>query len=261
MTKTTLFIGDTHLQFGLIESFIKETVKNEKVEQIVFVGDYLDQWNCDTNGQLYINELKLVLNFKQEMTQQNIDVIFLVGNHDVPHLTQQYEYYSCKQVNCLNQIYNLLNELQPQIAFKVTDDVIASHAGYINNNDMKDSHFKRWSFDLFEEYSYLQNKVGQSRGGIYVYGGVLWMDLQDLVNIDTNFKQIVGHTPVQKIDITNNTIGIDTFSLTSNYQTIGDGSLLLYKDDHFKVIENKEWATPEMELKRFLYFENSKNER
>lgn len=76
MTKTTLFVGDTHLQFGLIESFIKETVKNENMEQIVFVGDYLDQWNCDMNGQLYINELQRLINFKNEMNHQNIDVIF-----------------------------------------------------------------------------------------------------------------------------------------------------------------------------------------
>lgn len=87
------------------------------------------------------------------------------------------------------------------------------------------------------------------------------MDLQDLVKIDMNFKQIVGHTPVQTIDVTNKTIGIDTLSLTSNYQTIGDGSLLIYKDDHFKVIGNKDWQTPELELKRFLYFEDHKNER
>ena len=155
----------------------------------------------------------------------------------------------------------MLNELQPQIAFKVTDNFIASHAGYIDDFDMKEHHFKPWSFDLVDDYIYLQNKVGQSRGGVYVYGGVLWMDLHDLHNIDTSFKQIVGHTPVQTIDVTNKTIGIDTFSLASNYMTIGDGSLLLFKDDHFKVIENKEWTTPEMELKRFLYFENSKNER
>ena len=257
MTKTTLFVGDTHLQFGLIESFIKETVKSENVEQIVFVGDYLDQWNCDMNGQLYINELKLLLDFKTDMNNKGIDVIFLVGNHDVPYLTQQYEYYSCKQANCLNKIYNLLTALQPQIAFKVTDNLIASHAGYIDDFDMKDDHFKPWSFDLIDEYLYLQNKVGQSRGGIYVYGGVLWIDLQDLLKIDTNFKQIVGHTPVQKIDVTNKTIGIDTFSLTSSYQPIGDGSLLIYKDEHFKVIKNKDWQTPELELKRFLYFEDN----
>ena len=257
MTKTTLFVGDTHLQFGLIESFIKETVKSENVEQIVFVGDYLDQWNCDTNGQLYINELRRLLDFKNEMNSQNIDVIFLVGNHDVPYLTQQYEYYSCKQVNCLNKIYNLLTALQPQIAFKVTDNLIASHAGYIDEVDMKDCHFESWSIDLIDEYLYLQNKVGQSRGGYYTYGGVLWMDLQDLLALDTNFQQVVGHTPVKEIDVTNKTIGIDTFSLTSSYQPIGDGSLLVYKDEHFKVIANKDWQTPEIELKRFLYFENN----
>lgn len=257
MTKTTLFIGDTHLQFGLIELFIKETVTNEKVEQIVFVGDYLDQWNCDTNGQLYINELQRLIDFKNEMNSQNIDVIFLVGNHDVPYLTQQYEYYSCKQVNCLNKIYNLLTALEPQIAFKVTDNLIASHAGYIDNVDIKESHFEPWSIDLIDEYLYLQNKVGQSRGGYYTYGGVLWIDLYDLLQLETPFQQVVGHTPVKEIDVTNKTIGIDTFSLTSFYQPIGDGSLLLYKDEHFKVIENEDWQTSELELKRFLYFEDN----
>ena len=254
MTKTSLFVGDTHLQFNLIESFIKTVIEQENIERIVFMSDYLDQWSCDENGDLYIHELQLLIDFNQEMSDKGIDVIFLVGNHDVPYLTQQYEYYSCKQVNCLNKIYNLLTSLQPQIAFKVTDNVIVSHAGYINEVDMKDNHFKPWSFDLIEEYTYLQNKVGQSRGGVYFYGGVLWMDLQDLLAIDTNFKQIVGHTPVQTIDVTNKIIGIDTFSLTSSYNEIGDGSVLVYKDNEFKVIKNETWQTPETRLERLVYF-------
>ena len=256
MIKTTLFVGDTHLQFKLIKPFIKDIIQKENVEQIIFLGDYLDQWNCDSNGQLYVNELQLLIDFKKEMTDKRIDTIFLIGNHDVPYLTQQYEYYSCKQSNYLNKIYNLLNELQPQIAFKVTDNIIASHAGYINEHDMKDIHFKPWSFDLIDEYSYLQNKVGQSRGGYYFYGGVLWIDLQDLLKIDTGFKQIVGHTPVTSIDLTNKTIGIDTFSLTSDYQPIGDGSVLLYKNGQFNVLNNKKWQNNENELERLIYFTN-----
>lgn len=193
--------------------------------------------------------------FKQEMTDKGIDVIFLVGNHDVPYLTQQYEYYSCKQVNCLNKIYNLLNELQPQIAFKVTDNVIASHAGYIGEVDMKECHFEPWSIDFIDEYEDLQNGVGKSRGGVYTYGSVLWADLTEVTILSfLDQIQVVGHTPVKKINTTKNVIGVDTFSITSDYDEIDDGSLLVYKDNEFKVIKNETWQTPETRLERLIYF-------
>ena len=108
--------------------------------------------------------------------------------------------------------------------------------------------------DLIEEYDDLQNQVGQSRGGYYIQGSVLWADLDDVISSGLILTQIVGHTPIKTIDTTKNVIGVDTFSITSKYNEIGDGSVLVYKDNNFKVIKNKTWQSPETGLERLVYF-------
>lgn len=51
-----------------------------------------------------------------------------------------------------------------------------------------------------------------------------------------------------------NCICVDTFSINQFYNPIGDGSMLLYKDDKFEVIENPEWQSDEFALKRLVHF-------
>lgn len=82
----TFVIGDLHLQAKEIIPLIKPLIQIHSVEHIIFVGDYVDQWNQTGNDSRYISELNTLIEFKNWCSNMNIETTFLLGNHDVPYL-------------------------------------------------------------------------------------------------------------------------------------------------------------------------------
>ena len=95
MTKTTLFIGDLHLQASLILPLVEKNIEKYNVERVIFMGDYVDQWNqCDNSG-LYLKELTLLNEFREKLIKESkVEPVFLIGNHDMSYLIEIPEYYS-----------------------------------------------------------------------------------------------------------------------------------------------------------------------
>lgn len=267
MSKTTLFVGDLHLQGSLILPLIEKAIEEHNVERVIFMGDYVDQWNQGDNSELYLKELTLLTEFREKLIKENkIEPVFLIGNHDMPYLISIPEYYSVYDRQTFSEVHDLLLRLQPQIAYEVDEDFVASHAGYVGESirEIPDWHFKPWLYGYIDESIKLQKQVGMSRGGLGTYGSVLWADFNDFERGSLKIeRQIVGHTPQKTITNVRyanglndnvNCICVDTFSLNQFYNPIGDGSMLLYKDGNFEVIENPEWQTAELGLKRLLHF-------
>lgn len=263
MSKTTLFVGDLHLQASLILPLVEKNIEKYNVERVIFMGDYVDQWNQNDNDQLYIDELTLLNKFRKKLIKEGkVEPVFLIGNHDMPYLIGIPEYYSVYNRQVFDKVHDLLLRLQPQIAYDVDDDFVASHAGYVQTLawEIPLWHFKPWLYSYIDESIKLQKQVGR-RGGFDTYGSMLWEDFGERLWRAGMKYQIVGHTPQKTItdlreDITceANCICVDTFSLNQFYNPIGDGSMLLYKDDTFEVIKNPEWQTAELGLKRLLHF-------
>lgn len=263
MSKTTLFVGDLHLQAKLILPLVEKAIEKHNVERVIFMGDYVDQWNQNDNDQLYIDELTLLNKFRKKLIKEGkVEPVFLIGNHDMPYLIGIPEYYSVYNRQVFDKVHDLLLRLQPQIAYDVDDDFVASHAGYVQTSawEIPLWHFKPWLYSYIDESIKLQKQVGR-RGGFDTYGSMLWEDFGERLWRAGMKYQIVGHTPQKTItdlreDITceANCICVDTFSLNQFYNPIGDGSMLLYKDDTFEVIKNPEWQTAELGLKRLLHF-------
>lgn len=262
MTKTTLFVGDLHLQASLILPLVEKAIEKHNVERVIFMGDYVDQWNQCDNSQLYIDELTLLNKFRKKLIKKGIEPVFLIGNHDMPYLIDIREYYSAYNTDTFDKVHDLLLRLQPQIAYEVDDYIIASHAGYVQTSawEIPLWHFKPWLYSYIDESINLQKQVGR-RGGFNTYGSMLWEDFGERLWRAGMKCQIVGHTPQKTItdlreDITceANCICVDTFSLNQFYNPIGDGSMLLYKDDTFEVIKNPEWQSAELGLQRLIHF-------
>lgn len=263
MSKTTLFVGDLHLQAKLILPLVEKAIEKHNVERVIFMGDYVDQWNQNDNSQLYINELALLNKFRKKLIRKGkVEPVFLIGNHDMPYLIDIREYYSAYNTDTFDKVHDLLLRLQPQIAYEVDDYIIASHAGYVQTSawEIPLWHFKPWLYSYIDESINLQKQVGR-RGGFNTYGSMLWEDFGERLWRAGMKCQIVGHTPQKTItdlreDITGevNCICVDTFSLNQFYNPIGDGSMLLYKDNNFEVIENPEWQSDEFALKRLIHF-------
>lgn len=266
MSKTTLFVGDLHLQAKLILPLVEKAIEKYNVERVIFMGDYVDQWNQNDNSQLYIDELTLLTKFREKLIKKGIEPVFLIGNHDMPYLIGIREYYSVNNADTFDKVHDLLLQLQPQIAYEVDDYIIASHAGYVyeSNREIPDWHFKPWLYGYTDESVKLQMLAGMSRGGLGTYGSVLWADFGDFERGSLKIgRQVVGHTPQKTITNVRYAIGlndnvncicVDTFSLNQFYNPIGDGSMLLYKDNNFEVIENPEWQSDDFSLKRLIHF-------
>lgn len=262
MSKTTLFVGDLHLQAKLILPLVEKAIEKHNVERVIFMGDYVDQWNQCDNSQLYIDELTLLTEFRNKLIKKGIEPVFLIGNHDMPYLIGIREYYSVYDTKTFDKVHDLLLQLQPQIACEVDDYMIASHAGYVQTSawEIPRWHFKPWLYGYIDESIKLQKDAGR-RGGFDTFGSVLWEDFGERLWRAGMKYQIVGHTPQKTItdlrgDVTceANCICVDTFSLNQFYNPIGDGSMLLYKDDSFEAIKNPEWQSDEFALKRLVHF-------
>lgn len=263
MSKTTLFVGDLHLQAKLILPLVEKAIEKHNVERVIFMGDYADQWNQCDNSQLYIDELTLLNKFRKKLIKEGkVEPVFLIGNHDMPYLIGIREYYSAYNADTFDKVHDLLLQLQPQIAYEVDEDSVASHAGYVQTPawEIPLWHFKPWLYSYIDKSIELQKQVGR-RGGFDTYGSMLWEDFGERLWRAGMKYQIVGHTPQKTItDLRDNItceancICVDTFSLNQFYNPIGDGSMLLYKGNNFEIIKNPEWNTATLGLKRLTHF-------
>lgn len=263
MSKTTLFVGDLHLQAKLILPLVEKAIEKHNVERVIFMGDYVDQWNQCDNSQLYINELTLLAEFRNKLIKEGkVEPVFLIGNHDMPYLIDIPEYYSVYDTKTFDKVHDLLLQLQPWIACEVGEYSVASHAGYVQTSawEIPKWHFKPWLYDYIDESIKLQKQVGR-RGGFDTYGSVLWEDFGEKLLRAHMKYQIVGHTPQKTVTYLQDDLNqeyncfcVDTFSLNQFFNPIGDGSMLLYKDNNFEVIENLEWRSGSYDLKRLIHF-------
>lgn len=257
----TILVGDLHLKVRLILAIVSEKIEEFECEQVIFMGDYTDDWNCNMNQQLYLDELEFLINWKDKMKAQGVNVVTLLGNHDAPYLTGNLRHYS------LQQGYQLISEslfkLGTQIAFQM-DDFLVSHAGYCWGQELEEWHLRTIEKADSAAINLLERQVGIGRGGRYWSGSPLWADYRELMDSPNPkyLKQIVGHTPQKEILLENaqdkpfEFIAIDTFNLASKgeypyYNFRGNGDLLLYNSGELSVIET-EWQQKETLEKLYL---------
>lgn len=243
----TLLIGDLHLKSQLILPIVDKIIQTHNIKRIIFLGDYVDLHGQTNNIQLYAKDLTFLYDWKIEKELNSIEVINLMGNHDVYYLLGEQVPFSIQNLEVFFSVQQLLQDLNLQVAYQL-DDYLVSHAGFNLLFDPKEWHFKPFTEEYEEELEILANAVGDMRGGGDMAGSPLWAHFRELELIPNhNYpKQIVGHTPKESIDISKNVIGIDTFSLyidkDNKYQFIGNGDLLVYVQGHLEIFST-DWAT------------------
>ena len=245
----TLVIGDIHLMCKIIIPLIENAIKTHEINRIIMVGDYVDQWGMVNNHGIYLQELEFLKNWKSEKENIGIEVVNLIGNHDIPHMTGKPMYYSLQNPLFFDIVGEKLFGLGTQVAYRL-DDFIVSHAGYTIGYEPEGWHTILLTKNDIPKLDELHEQAGKSRGGHNAYGGPVWADFnRDLTcYFNPNIpKQIVGHTPQSTITFLNNNqiIGVDTFSLARSLLPISDGSMLLYQQGGMDVIPNSTWKTME----------------
>lgn len=227
-----LVIPDIHLKPWMFEQ-AGEFMRLGVAEQAVCLMDIADDWQQQWNLDLYIQTYDAAIAFAKAFPE----MLWCYGNHDVSYQWNRRETgYSKIAPWTVNEKLRILQESIPdrkQLAYiHRIDDVLFMHGGLTQLFvEMHVSESSRMDTNkMIEEI----NGLGSSE---------MWNDLSPIWHRpqyshlemygDGKFLQVVGHTPVEKIQREGNVISCDVFSTDQNRRPIGTQEFLL--------IDTKTW--------------------
>ncbi len=236
----SLVVGDMHCKQGMILPLVDAAVERRGVSRIVFLGDYVDEWNSTARD--VVEGIEVQLEWANGVRLQGIEVVFLLGNHDFEYLLGR----GCSgtHLEAMVDIREALGRIDMRAAADI-DGYLVTHAGLTQRwrskyasgcNDAGDIATRLNGLYLGGSYHDWRKLAacGPSRGGRGI-PSPLWADKRDLESdAALGIRQIAGHTPVRTCERLHKRDAdvwlCDTFSLTSQMCPIGDGSMLLVED-------------------------------
>lgn len=234
--KNLLIIPDIHTKFEKAQRIIK---KYENSHKFIFMGDYFDQFG-DT-PELNAATAKWL----KDLMRDKPEWVFLKGNHDEiydPRTSCMCSGFSTAKKTAINEV--LTTEDWDKLKyFHVENKWWYSHAGITKHwfaHPMKEG-IKVENVQTIIDHAVTEQRIGKgdnaiwassyARGGSHLVGGILWQDWRDLELIP-NLKQVVGHTPLNKIQIISDNITNSTIACVDNSSSGIYMSELLEIDQH-----------------------------
>lgn len=169
----------------------------DQVDQIVFLGDYLDPYSHEgISFDLALEEFIKILEFKKEYPDL---ITLLVGNHDMHYIIEDFMDCSRRNTAILDQLHKLYNSnLDLFNLIHIEDDWLFSHAGVYKGwmdkyeftlDDLNLKTFLGSHWPALEDLS-------MYRGGYNFVGSCVWADIRESVKNELfpGYKQVVGHT-------------------------------------------------------------------
>lgn len=203
----TLIVPDIHNKVWVFDK-LQTVIKNHNIDKLVFVGDYFDDWV--TTPKDYRDTCEKLLEFKN-----TYDCTFLLGNHDAPYLTGEYQHYTTSYPDVRYDVRTTLIALEPQIVTKV-DGYLISHAGVKNRIKSE------WFESCVDKIQMVKSLDSNGWSPLWIRPNELGRSKQ---------PQIVGHTPVVDVVNRHNVWYVDTLSTYSNGEPIGNYSVLIIENN------------------------------
>lgn len=242
----TLIVGDLHLKARVILPLVDIAIQTQGVQRVIFVGDYVDDWYCQLDIELYLSELDALVAWKQRKQAMGLEIVMLLGNHDAPYLVDHTRIYSLRFDR--SQVKAKLMALDLQVAY-LLDGILVSHAGFAQGEGLQPWYLKPLPPNRLDAIDTLERRVSIQDGGFDQTGSPLWLRpnlLMDRPNLKYR-KQIFGHTPQTKITLSHwdrepvAFIDVDNFNLRPMgmppYVAFhGAGELLLVEDGVASII-------------------------
>lgn len=243
-----LFVGDVHNHTYMFND-VQRLDKEHNFDKIIFLGDYVDDWN--TTNKESLETLDKVIELKTNNPEK---YIFCIGNHELSYLG-----YPCsghqKEMDNLVRL-KLIENLDCFVSYttiQLGDDLFyCSHAGFVNdylinelqpNNTKWEDNIKSLKYNILSRL-HLMTPCSYFRGGRYPYSSFLWADRRELMYCPDNLiipYQIVGHTPAltvgSYISELEKLYFIDTHSTYKNGEPYGDKSYLMWDENKFKILK------------------------
>lgn len=232
-----IVIGDIHTHYSKVERIISKFYKTHK---FIFVGDYFDQFG-DTP------ELNASTAFwlKTQM-EERPDWVYLKGNHDEiydPRTSCKCSGFSSQKKIAINEVLTI-DDWDKLKYFHYENGWWFSHAGitkYWFTHPIKEGICIENMQRIIDD-AVISQRIGKydnaiwassySRGGNHLVGSILWEDWRDLQLI-SNLKQVVGHTPLKKIEV----ISDNKNSIKINV----DNSALIYHSEVLEIDEKGDY--------------------
>lgn len=208
----TLVIPDTHLKFWIFDAADK-IIDEQHPDAVVVLGDLVDDWEKQSDLGLYETHLKRAIKFAN--VHQDIAVIWLRGNHEIPYMAP---HLNCTGHSSLAEpiVRKYLNRLDIVAGgmknLLVIDNVMFSHAGYIPDaDDWYKREDKNEELKLIEE---TENSKNFSE--LYDNFSSVWYRPSEKYPPYNRhgILQVVGHTPQRRLTSWRNMIITDVFSTT-----------------------------------------------
>ena len=221
-----LVIPDVHLKPWMFDQAAK-LLEQGMAEKAVCLMDIADDWNQQYNLDLYIQSYDAAIAFAKAFPE----TLWCYGNHDICYVWNQRETgYSKIAPWTVNEKLRILKETLPdesQLAFiHRIDNVLFMHGGLTEK--------------FVKDYVPLkkQHSIDDTVKCVNSFGmAELWQDLSPLwyrpqyyktrMYGEEKFLQIVGHTPVQRIEKCGNIVSCDVFSTDHDRKTIGRQEFLM----------------------------------
>lgn len=227
-----LVIPDVHLKS---EMFVKADLLLERgvAERAVCLMDLPDDWKQEYNLELYRETFDAAITF----AEKHPDTLWAYGNHDLCYLWNERESgYSEAAAELVREKLRELSLALPkgnEIRYiHQIDQVLFCHGGL---TDQFVKHTVRFSYyDNIEEVVRCINEL--SHQYMWSESSPIWHRPQysgERMYKPYDLLQVVGHTPVEKIEKDDNIISCDVFS------TYRDGSPIGTQE--FPIIDTKTW--------------------
>lgn len=233
-----IVVPDVHLKPWMLDQ-AEKALQEGKAEQAVFLGDYVDDWNQQSNTELYRSTLQAMLDFAKKHPETK----FCIGNHDFQYLKGiKGAGYSSQQLGLVRdyfkRIYNVSEGKNFKMLFKI-DNVIFSHAGlllsfvrrYVEENRQED-----WEAVI----DILNYKGDQGDVGFFDEDSPIWARTV-LFDHGYYYKEdevlnVFGHTPTMRVESHEGGLGVDVYS------TYRDGHTPI-GEQHMVIVDTvtKEW--------------------
>ena len=227
-----LVIPDVHLKPWIFDE--AEKVDKNSYEDIVVLGDLVDDWGKGNDLDAYEETLKRAAEFGKEHGES----LWCYGNHDVSYLWDAMEsgYSVQARITVIEGITKLERILEDRYKFvHRIDNALFSHAGVTETFVL---HSCGYHVKEIEDILAKINRMGKQE--LWRDSSPIWARPQaDFYRMfrDDLFYQVVGHTPVEEPLDACGVLTLDLFSTYSNGDPYGNQKLYIVDTMTRKFVE------------------------
>ena len=221
-----LVLPDIHLK-PYIFSVARELMQQGVADKAVCLMDIPDDWGKEFAIEEYVNTFDAAISFAKEFP----DSLWCYGNHDLSYLWEEMESgfsYAAKWIvqKKLMELNMTLPADNPIKYVHRIDDVLFCHGGI--SKYFVEKYVPAFRYDDIAYVVDTINSLGHRE--IWCDDSPVWYRPQHYdgkLYQEEKCLQVVGHTPVEKIDRCKNVISCDVFSTYRDGTPIGTKELLL----------------------------------